>query len=178
MKLESCRQGAPLHIVYQGTCKSGMNQCNLLSCSLGQECAIDKQGITSCVCPDYCEPIVRPVCASDGITYNNLCEMKRQACKARVKLTPSYIGTCGKPFITFAFPVTKVRLTDRFPRPVQSQVLQPPLNLCRGRKLGLLRVPRLWLGLQPCLRFRWNNLQEQVLARKSLMFEGRAHHRG
>ena len=39
---------------------SGLNQCNLLSCGFGQECLIDKHGITECVCPKNCEAVVRP----------------------------------------------------------------------------------------------------------------------
>ena len=47
-----------------------MNQCKLLSCNYGQECEIDKQGITNCVCKNNCQPIVRPVCSNDG---NSIC---------------------------------------------------------------------------------------------------------
>ncbi len=74
----------------------GLNQCNLLSCNYGQECSMDKHGITECVCPKSCEPIVRPVCATDGKTYDNMCEMKKSACNQRLNITAKYIGVCGK----------------------------------------------------------------------------------
>jgi len=79
----------------------GVNPCNLLSCNYGQECSIDNQGIAECVCPTSCEPLVRPVCATDGKTYDNLCEMHRSACRLKVNVTVKYIGVCGKIYYTF-----------------------------------------------------------------------------
>jgi coxsackievirus/adenovirus receptor len=55
-----------------------------------------KQGITNCVCPGECERIVRPVCASDGNTYDNMCEMKRAGCVRKADISAKYIGVCGK----------------------------------------------------------------------------------
>ena len=75
---------------------TGLNQCKLLSCNYGQECNIDKQGITNCVCNQLCEPIVRPVCANDGNTYDNLCEMQKHGCQNRLNLSAKYFGICGK----------------------------------------------------------------------------------
>ena len=63
---------------------------------MGQECETDKQGRAKCSCPDYCEPEVRPVCASNGKTYQNVCEMNKQGCKRQSYLTVKYFGTCGK----------------------------------------------------------------------------------
>jgi len=74
----------------------GLNQCNLLSCNYGQECSMDKHGITECVCPKSCEPIVRPVCANDGKTYDNMCEMIKSACNQRLNISAKYVGVCGK----------------------------------------------------------------------------------
>ena len=75
---------------------AGLNQCKLLSCSHGQDCEIDKQGITNCVCSQTCQPVVRPICANNGKTYDNLCEMERYGCIDRVKLVAKYFGNCGK----------------------------------------------------------------------------------
>ena len=74
----------------------GPNPCNQVTCGSGQECETDKQGRASCGCPDYCEPIIRPVCASDRKTYQNLCEMNKRGCKRQTHLTVKYFGTCGK----------------------------------------------------------------------------------
>ena len=73
----------------------GLNQCKLLSCSHGQDCEIDKQGITNCVCSHNCQPIVRPVCATNGRTYDNLCEMEKNGCQDREELSAKYFGICG-----------------------------------------------------------------------------------
>ena len=73
----------------------GLNQCKLLSCSHGQDCEVDKQGIANCVCSQTCEPIVRPVCANNGNTFDNLCEMELNGCQDRLPLVAKYFGTCG-----------------------------------------------------------------------------------
>lgn len=75
-----------------------MNQCNLLTCAYGEECSIDKQGITECVCPSAasCERVVRPVCASDGNTYDNECEMRAEGCRKKEDVTVEYFGICGE----------------------------------------------------------------------------------
>lgn len=77
---------------------AGVNQCNLLSCNADrwESCQIDKQGITNCVCVDNCESVVRPVCASDGVTYDNVCEMRRAACNKKEDVVEKYFGTCGE----------------------------------------------------------------------------------
>ena len=72
----------------------GLNQCNLLSCNHGQECEIDKQGITNCICNQNCEPIVRPVCANDGNSYPSLCEMQKYGCLEQINLEAKYFGIC------------------------------------------------------------------------------------
>ena len=74
----------------------GPHPCNQVNCGVGQECETDKQGRASCSCPEYCEPKVRPVCASDGSTYLNICEMNKEGCKKQKHLTVKYFGTCGK----------------------------------------------------------------------------------
>lgn len=94
MKLDGCRRRLDLHLVYTGNCSSGLNQCKLLNCEFGQECEINKQGITNCICPESCEKIVRPVCASNGQTYDNECEMKKYGCRKKMALSIQYIGNC------------------------------------------------------------------------------------
>ena len=76
---------------------AGLNQCALLSCShVGGFCLTTRQGIASCACPERCERVVRPVCASDGATYDNVCEMRRAGCARRVDLRAKYVGVCGE----------------------------------------------------------------------------------
>lgn len=89
---------------------------------------MDKHGIAECVCPKSCEPIVRPVCATDGKTYDNMCEMKRSACNLRLNITAKYIGVCGKLFQVdilenvsqISFPVTTYKIKQE---PISSSKL-------------------------------------------------------
>jgi len=74
---------------------SGTNPCESLQCSPHQECDIDRYGIATCVCPDPCPPIVRPVCGDDEQTYDSECELKRQACLQHKQVSLAYRGSCG-----------------------------------------------------------------------------------
>ena len=77
---------------------SGLNQCALLSCwpHGGGFCETSRQGIAKCACAERCERVVRPVCASDGATYDNVCEMRRAGCGRRQDLRAEYVGVCGE----------------------------------------------------------------------------------
>lgn len=83
------------HIHYH-TFSTGTNPCESLQCGPFQECHINKFGIASCQCPPGCEPVMRPVCGSDGQTYNNLCELQRNSCLMRRMVNVLYNGQCGK----------------------------------------------------------------------------------
>ena len=91
----------------------GLNQCKLLSCSHGQDCEVDKQGIANCVCSQTCEPIVRPVCANNGNTFDNLCEMELNGCQDRLPLVAKYFGTCGM-FISYVYNITPLLKISMF----------------------------------------------------------------
>ncbi|XP_046396911.1 agrin-like [Ischnura elegans] len=80
LRVESCRTRRPLRIIYRGTCSSGANPCVGVSCGPGQSCIIDRFGIAHCECPPECEPVLRPVCGSDGATYDSPCALARAAC--------------------------------------------------------------------------------------------------
>ncbi len=80
---------------------SEINQCKLLNCPYGQDCSVDENGVAECICGNSCEPIVRPVCGSNGLTYDNLCEMKKFACNKSENITAKYIGICGNVKLSF-----------------------------------------------------------------------------
>ena len=82
-------------ILYLISLVSGTNPCESLQCSPHQECDIDRYGIATCVCPDPCPPIVRPVCGDDEQTYDSECELKRQACLQHKQVSLAYRGSCG-----------------------------------------------------------------------------------
>ncbi|GIX69607.1 hypothetical protein CEXT_695391 [Caerostris extrusa] len=80
---------------YSGDCSSSSNPCELIKCGPGQECDVDRYGVASCQCPPTCEPRMQPICGSNGRTFDNECELKRQSCLLRQELTGLHEGECG-----------------------------------------------------------------------------------
>ncbi|CAL4084615.1 unnamed protein product, partial [Meganyctiphanes norvegica] len=95
MKVENCKNRKQVAIIYRGACDQGVNPCLEVSCLPGEECTIDVRGIARCECPGACEPVVRPVCASDHNTYDNTCELQRHVCVKQQDIAVSYVGVCG-----------------------------------------------------------------------------------
>ncbi|KAK3873150.1 hypothetical protein Pcinc_021789, partial [Petrolisthes cinctipes] len=96
MKVEACKARKTLSIIFRGGCSVGLNPCDAMSCLPGEECNIDEFGVAGCECPPPCEPVVRPVCGSDGNTYDNLCELHRAVCVRQSEIIVSYMGVCGE----------------------------------------------------------------------------------
>ncbi|XP_060515918.1 agrin-like isoform X3 [Cylas formicarius] len=96
LRQEACRTRKTLNIIYRGKCSSGINPCHSARCTFDQECSINKYGIAECVCPPECEPIMRPVCSSDGRAFPSECELKRAACLTRTPIKIAYAGVCGE----------------------------------------------------------------------------------
>lgn len=76
----------------------GVNPCLNFTCWEGSRCAIDRLGIAECHCqePTLCETSVRPVCGTDGYTYESKCFLERMSCSKRSGVTVAYDGHCGK----------------------------------------------------------------------------------
>jgi coxsackievirus/adenovirus receptor len=75
-----------------------VNPCASVHCEPGEECDINKFGIARCECPPQCEPVMRPVCAQDGRTYESLCELRRASCEQKKLIEVKYTGACGKSY--------------------------------------------------------------------------------
>jgi len=64
--------------------------CNGIQCKYGSKCV---QG--TCVCPQTCPIEYESVCANDGRTYRNLCEMNKEACRSNRDLEMIHQGDCA-----------------------------------------------------------------------------------
>ncbi|KAL1116864.1 hypothetical protein AAG570_005333 [Ranatra chinensis] len=95
LRMEACRSRRPLQLIYRGHCHSGVNPCRSVECREGEHCVIDRTGIASCQCDYRCEHVVRPVCGSDGTTYDSECHLKKSACLNQTRVRVSYSGFCN-----------------------------------------------------------------------------------
>ena len=63
--------------------------CNGIKCQHGAECINGR-----CRCPKVCPSTDQPVCGSDMKTYQNECEMMKEACKKGIELHVVDSGEC------------------------------------------------------------------------------------
>ncbi|XP_061458105.1 agrin isoform X2 [Rhineura floridana] len=85
LHVRACTQQINIEVAAQGECKT----CGATTCSFGANC-VDGQ----CVCPP-CEkqPLAR-VCGSNGVTYDNSCELRVAACQQKKDIEISRVGPC------------------------------------------------------------------------------------
>ena len=89
--------------------------CRGRECSHHAECvAQGSQGICQCPakCPDNIKP--RKICASDGNTYDNECELKQGSCRQQRPLQIEHEGPCSKYCLIFFFPPRPFFPSDLF----------------------------------------------------------------
>ncbi|CAG7786347.1 unnamed protein product [Allacma fusca] len=94
MRQEGCRSRRDLRIIYRGKCSSGTNPCTSRTCRGYESCAINKFGIAKCNCAMKCDPIVAPVCGTDGKTYDSQCDLTSLACRDSRQNSLAYKGPC------------------------------------------------------------------------------------
>ncbi|XP_070168746.1 agrin isoform X2 [Polyergus mexicanus] len=96
LRLEACQHRREIRVLYQGLC----NGCENKKCEFYGECESDSAGEAKCVCPSKCESSVtepagaEKVCGSNGVTYDNECDLKRASCTSRTFIAISYVGDC------------------------------------------------------------------------------------
>ncbi|KAL0901465.1 hypothetical protein ABMA27_006716 [Loxostege sticticalis] len=95
LRRESCRTRQQLTIAYRGECASAQHPCDSVKCGVRERCTLDARGVAVCGCGPDCEPVVRPVCGTDGRTYDSACFLDRQACLDNRDVRVAYIGPCG-----------------------------------------------------------------------------------
>lgn len=101
VRRHACTSQRDITIVYRGPCMSPVtgdvadDSCWGRACNttLYEECRV-VGSVARCLCPVPCERIVKPVCASDRLTYDSLCHLQRHACLTRQPLHVRYLGTC------------------------------------------------------------------------------------
>jgi len=69
-----------------------LEQCKRVRCKAGRECRVLSTGAAECVCRDRCPVRDHPVCGSDGVLYENHCELHRQACLAATHIRPEVVS--------------------------------------------------------------------------------------
>lgn len=67
-----------------------------MKCGSREHCSLDARGVAVCGCGPECEPAVRPVCGSDGRTYDTRCHLDRASCLDNRDVRVAYTGPCGK----------------------------------------------------------------------------------
>ncbi|VVC30264.1 Concanavalin A-like lectin/glucanase domain,EGF-like, conserved site,Laminin G domain,Follistatin-like, N- [Cinara cedri] len=98
LRRQECRTTPGLRIMFRNQCDQGVNPCQNFTCWEGEQCAINRRGIAECRCPDpnQCEKSVRPVCGTDGRTYQSKCHLERTNCGNRSTVNVAYYGHCDE----------------------------------------------------------------------------------
>jgi hypothetical protein len=72
-----------------------LDPCEDVRCSFNSLCVVDSNYRASCQCPK-CPPTTKPVCGSDGKTYVNECELRKQSCTTKTNIRVLHEGKCSK----------------------------------------------------------------------------------
>jgi len=68
--------------------------CPRVPCHPGRECVL-VGAVPQCVCVSVCPDHWKPVCGSDGVSYDNHCSLHKTACDTNVHITPLHQGFCS-----------------------------------------------------------------------------------
>ncbi|XP_067139289.1 agrin-like isoform X1 [Centruroides vittatus] len=88
----ACVRKQDVLVAYRGECGI-KGPCSNVRCEFGAMCVI-KGEEPVCECAT-CSGEFQPVCGSDGISYNNECKLKREACEQKTQISINYHGLCN-----------------------------------------------------------------------------------
>ncbi|KAG7310631.1 hypothetical protein JYU34_003427 [Plutella xylostella] len=91
MRRAACETHSNITFKYYGKC----DPCAGVTCPDPEVCQLDENRAPSCRCAESCPLEFSPVCASDGKTYSNECQMNRESCRARKPLRIIFKGQCS-----------------------------------------------------------------------------------
>lgn len=75
---------------------TAQHPCESVKCGAREHCSLDERGVAECGCGPACELAVRPVCGSDGRTYDSRCHLDRASCLDNRDVRVAYTGPCGE----------------------------------------------------------------------------------
>ncbi|XP_076602444.1 tomoregulin-2a isoform X2 [Chaetodon auriga] len=118
LRRDACKQQSEVLIMSEGACpadagsgsgddggegsaEAGQKETSTCDiCQFGAECDVDAEDVW-CVCNIDCTHIsFNPVCASDGRSYDNPCQVKEASCQKQERIEVKYLGHCQGDIIT------------------------------------------------------------------------------
>ncbi|CDQ57271.1 unnamed protein product [Oncorhynchus mykiss] len=112
LRRDACKQQSEVLVVSEGSCpvdvgsgsgddggegsaETGQKETSTCDiCQFGAECDVDAEDVW-CVCNIDCSHIsFNPVCASDGRSYDNPCQVKEASCQKQERIEVKYLGHC------------------------------------------------------------------------------------
>ncbi|RXM27817.1 Tomoregulin-2 [Acipenser ruthenus] len=103
LRKDGCKRQTEVLVVSEGACpvanegsgetsQKETSTCDI--CQFGAECDEDAEDVW-CVCNIDCSHIsFNPVCASDGKSYDNPCQVKEASCQRQERIEMKYLGRC------------------------------------------------------------------------------------
>ncbi|KAK6630501.1 hypothetical protein RUM43_014846 [Polyplax serrata] len=70
--------------------------CLVKFCQKGRQCVIDKEQQAKCICQRRCPRYKKLICGTDGVIYNNFCDLHRTGCLENRQISVDHSFNCTK----------------------------------------------------------------------------------